>query len=191
MDEHFVPFDWQRILIGLQPPTYLLEVAIRCVLVFVLLMLVMRLLGKRGQAHLSSMQQMLLIALGSAAGDALLYPTVALAYAALILFGIALLDLALDTLISRSGRVRDYVEATPRMLVDRGVVDQQAVRKERISERELNAALRMGGARSLAQVEHAILEVNGQISVFLCAEKPAGHDLLCEVVDRYRLESAS
>ena len=176
MDQDLIPFDWHRLLLGLQPPMYLLEVALRCLLVFGLLMLVMRLLGKRGQANLSPMQQMMLIALGSAAGDALLYPDVALAYAALVLFLITLLDMGLDALSARSRRVRDYVESHPRVLMHAGVVDAKAMRTERILERELHAALRVHGARSMSQVELAVLEVSGEISVFLYADRPVGDD---------------
>lgn len=186
MDPDIQPLDWSRLLLGLPPPTYLLEVALRCLLVFALLMLVVRLLGKRGQASLSPMQQMLLIALGSAAGDALLYPDVALAYAALILFGITLLDVGLDALSARVRWVRDYVESNPRVLVDRGVVDVAAMTKERILLRELHAALRSNGARSMSQVEHAILEVSGEISVFLYDGPPADDDLLQELIDAHR-----
>ncbi len=94
-ERHFQAFDLQRIFLGEQPPLYLLEVAVKCVIVFLVLLLVMRLMGKRGQSELCPIQQMLLIALGLAAGDVLHYPTVALAYAALILFGITLLTMAL------------------------------------------------------------------------------------------------
>ena len=102
METDFVPFDWVRILLGEQPPAYLLEVAMKCVIVFCLLLLVMRLMGKRGQNNVSPMQQMLLIALGSAAGDVLLYPSVALSYAALVLVGITILTIGLETWSQRS-----------------------------------------------------------------------------------------
>ncbi len=100
METDFDPFNWERMSIGLQPPMYLLEVALKCLVVFCVLLLVMRLIGKRGQNNLSPMQQMLMIALGSAAGDALLYPTVPLLYAALVLVGITLLSMGLDELLS-------------------------------------------------------------------------------------------
>lgn len=182
METDFIPFDWKRILLGLQPPLYLLEVALKCVLIFLLLSLVLRLLGKRGQDNLSPMQQMLLIALGSAAGDALLYPTVSLAYAALVLGAITLLDIGLDGLIGRVRPVRDFVESHPRVLVQDGVVDHDAMRRERVSMRELKAELRTHGARSLSQVEHAILEVTGKISVFLHDGKVSDDDLLRDIV---------
>lgn len=182
MEKDFEPFDWVRIVIGEQPPAYMLEVALKCLLIFLLLLVVMRMMGKRGQANLSPMQQMLLIALGSAAGDALLYPKVALAYAVIVLLGVTGLTVGLDWLGQRSRWVRNRVESHPRLLVRDGVVDLEALRKERTSERELHAALRVNGARSMSQVQYAILEVDGEISVFLTDAKPAEDDLIAPIV---------
>ena len=183
METSFEPFDLQRLLLGAQPPMYLLEVALKCVIVFLVLLLVMRLMGKRSQNNLSPMNQMLLIALGSAAGDALLYPTVALAYAALILFGVTFLTMALEELSARFHWVRNRVESQPRLLVRDGIVDRQALDRERTTLRELHAALRTSGARSMSEVEYAILEVTGEISVFLSkGEAPGDEDLLTAVV---------
>jgi uncharacterized membrane protein YcaP (DUF421 family) len=182
METDFVPFDWHRILLGEPPPAYLLEVALKCVMVFCLLLLVMRLMGKRGQNNLSPMQQMLMIALGSAAGDVLLYPTVALAYAALVLVGVTLLTIGLEKWSERSRPVRDYMESRPTVLVSDGRIDRDALRRERTSLRELNAELRVGGARSLSQVRYAILEVTGEFSVFLNDHEPDEEDLLDHIV---------
>jgi uncharacterized membrane protein YcaP (DUF421 family) len=182
METNFAPFDWQRILLGEQPPAYLLEVALKCVMVFCMLLLVMRLMGKRGQNNLSPMQQMLMIALGSAAGDVLLYPTVALSYAALVLFSVTLLTIGLEKWSERSRPVRDYMESRPTVLVTDGRIDHDALRRERTSLRELNAELRVGGARSLSQVRYAILEVTGEFSVFLNDREPDEEDLLDYIV---------
>ncbi|MEG3192217.1 DUF421 domain-containing protein [Lysobacter sp. D1-1-M9] len=183
METDFEPFHWDRLLLGLQPYSYLAEVALKCVVVFCLLLLVMRLLGKRGQKNLSPMQQMLMIALGSAAGDALLYPTVPLIYAALILVGITSLTMLLEMLSGHSRQVRDYVESRSRVLVADGVVDHDALRSERTTQRELYAELRVKGARSLAQVQYAILEVTGDISVFLNDQPPPDDELLRYIVE--------
>lgn len=180
MEADFVPFDWFRIFIGEQPPGYLLEVALKCVLVFCLLLLVMRLMGKRGQNNLSPMQQMLLIALGSAAGDVLLYPSVALSYAAVVLVGITLLTIGLEAASRGSRKVEDFAESRPTVMVENGVINHEALRRERTTLRELNAELRVGGARSLSQVRYAILEMTGEFSVFLNDEEPETEDLLSE-----------
>jgi len=182
METDFVPFDWFRIFVGEQPPAYLLEVALKCLLVFCLLLLVMRLSGKRAQNSLSPMQQMLLIALGSAAGDVLLYPSVALSYAALVLVGITLLTVGFEAWSQRSRRVGDFAESRPTVMVEDRVIDHEALRRERTTLRELNAELRVAGARSLSQVRYAILEMTGEFSVFLNDEEPAGEDLLIDAI---------
>lgn len=180
METDFQPFNWLRIFVGLQPPSYLFEVAMRCVIVFCLLILVMRMMGKRGQSNLSPMQQMLLIALGSAAGDALVYPTVPLLVTSLVLFGVTGLTVVLELLDLRFPRVRRFVEPRPRVLVRDGTVDDQALRAERTQRGELYAQLRLAGARSLTQVDLAILEGTGEMSVFLNKQPPSDHGLLDE-----------
>ena len=183
METDFSAFEWGRLLIGEGPVLYLLEIAFKSLVVFAILLLVLRMLGKRAQQNISPMQQMLMIALGSAAGDALLYPTVPLAYAALILLGITGLTMLLELVSEKSRGVRDYVESRPRVLVREGEVDWKAPDRERTTRRELFAELRIKGARSLSQVDVAILEVTGDISVFLNDRTPRDRDLLEYVLD--------
>ena len=171
-------FDWQRLLIGLPPEFYYLEIAFKTLAVFAILLLVLRMLGKRAHHNLSPMQQMLLIALGSAAGDVMLYPDVPVGYTAMILFGVTGLTVLLELASGRSRMVRDYVESRPRVLVRNGKVDWDALRRERTTRRELFAELRIKGARSLSQVDAAILEVTGDISVFVNDRKDGNDDLL-------------
>lgn len=187
MESNITVFDWERLLLGLPPKLYMVEILLKAVIIFALLVLVMRLMGKRGQKDLSPMQQMLLIALGSAAGDAMLYPQVPLAYAALILVGVTVLTIGLEWVSERSRAVRDYMESRPTVLVRDGRVDRDALLKERTTRRELYAELRFHGARALSQVDLAVLEVTGDISVFL-NDRPAERDDLIDYVvepDRY------
>lgn len=183
METDFQPFEWRRLLFGEQPYLYYLEVAFKIVVIFCLLILVMRLLGKRGQQNLSPMQQMLLIALGSSAGDVLLYPSVAILYAGLILIGVTSLTIIMERSADNSRAVRGMVETCPRVLIRHGKVDEEALHHERTNVRELYAALRCAGARSLDQVEVAILEVSGNISVFLNDTHPPSNDLLDYLLD--------
>lgn len=184
MDTDIHPFDWRRLLIGEAPPAYLFEIGLRVLLLFIVLMLVVRILGKRGQQNLSPMQQMLMVALGSAGGDVMLYPQVALAYAVLVLIGVTLLTVGLERYANRSRPVRNFIESEPRILVRDGVIDFDALKKERTTERELYANLRDKGAVALAQVELAILEVTGSISVVLNQSKVTDRDLIAYLLNK-------
>lgn len=167
MQTEFEPFDWFRILVGEQPIGYYGEVAVKIVVVFVVLVVVMRILGKTGRDHLSPLQQMLLIALGSSAGDVMLYHDVSLGHAALILLGVSGIAVALEYVTTKSRRVRDTIDSRPVVLAIDGRVLRGPLHAQRINERELYAVIREHGGRSMAQVQLAVLEVTGKISVFL------------------------
>jgi uncharacterized membrane protein YcaP (DUF421 family) len=183
MDTEVRPLDWFRMLLGEAPLLYYAEVALRVVMLFAMLLLVLRLLGKREHDNLSPMQQMLMIALGSAAGDVMIYPQIPIGYALLVLIGMSVLTILLERTAAAFRPVRDYVESRPRVLVKDGEVDFDALGRERTSERELSAALRAKGAVALAQVDLAVLEVTGAISVVLNDKTPRNRDLLEYLVD--------
>ncbi len=183
MEKHIHPFDWARLFLGELPYLYYLEILLRILLVFAVMMVVMRMMGKRGQRNLSPIQQVLVIALGSAAGDTLLYPSVAIFYGTLVLLGVTVMSMLMDWSARRWRPVRDYVDSRPRVLVCEGKVNEQAMSTERTNVRELYGALRKSGARSMAQVELAVLEVTGEISVFLNASKPPRDDLIAYLLE--------
>lgn len=172
------PLDWERLMLGPHPPLFLAEIALRIVMLLALLLLVVHILGKRGQQNLSPMQQMLLIALGSAAGDVMLYAEVSIAYAATVLVGVTVLTIVIEKIANRSRRVRDYLESRPCLLVCDGQIDVAAMKRERTTARELYAILRRNGALALSQVELAILEVTGEITVVLNDSQPTDRDLI-------------
>lgn len=178
MDKDLVPLEWGRILLGPYPPMFLVEIAIRIAMLMALLLLVVHILGKRGQQNLSPMQQLLTVALGSAAGDVMLYPEVSIAYAAMVLVGVTGLTIAIEKSASHSRTMRDYLESRPSVLVQDGEIDVEALKRERTTVRELYAILRGNGAQALSQVELAVLEVTGEITVVLNDTKPEKRDLI-------------
>ncbi len=187
MDNPVVPLEWGRILIGPHPPLFIVEIAIRIVMLLVILLLVVHFLGKRGQQNLSPMQQLLMVALGSAAGDVMLYPDLSIAYAGLVLIGVTGLTIAIEKSANHSRAIRDYLESRPCVLVQDGQIDMAMLKRERTTVRELHAILRRSGAQALSQVELAILEVTGEITVVLNDTKPRKRDL----IDYLRTPAAS
>lgn len=178
MDTDIDPFNWHRILLGLAPPMYLLEIVVRVLMLFAVLVILVRVLGKRQRQNLSPMQQMLMIALGSAAGDVMLYPQLSMAYAVTVLVGVIALTITTEKVANRVRSVRNHLESEPTVLVRDGKIDHEALRKERTTRRELYGSLRGAGAVALSQIDLAVLEVTGSISVLLNESKPEGRDLV-------------
>ena len=191
MRSDFVPFDWFRIVVGEAPLAYYGELAVKILIVFGVLVVVMRILGKTGRDHLSPLQQMMLIALGSSAGDVMLYHDVPLGHAVLILLGVSGIAVALEYATTKARPVRDAIDSQPVVLAMDGEVWRDRLHAQRINERELHAAIRQNGGRALSQVQLAVLEVTGTISVFLDeGATPAEEDLLDYLREQARADRA-
>ena len=65
----------------------------------------------------------------------------------------------------RNKRLARIIEGKPEVLIHNGHVYQDVMERERLTQEELNAALRRSGCSSVEEVHFAILENNGQISV--------------------------
>ena len=65
----------------------------------------------------------------------------------------------------RSARARRVLEGTPRTLLEKGVPDQQALRKEAISVTDLSSNAHEGGFRRLEDVASIVLETDGHLTV--------------------------
>lgn len=170
-----VPFDLQRMFIGDAPPLFLLEIVFRTVLIFLWLVFLLRITGKRGLAQLSPLELAIVIGLGSAAGDPMFYPEVPLLHAMLVLALVVLMQLGLSKLVVKSERVETFVEGQPVELVRGGVMDHGALDRANLSREDLFERLRAQGVRQLGEVQRAYLEQDGTLTVFSHAQDaPAG-----------------
>jgi uncharacterized membrane protein YcaP (DUF421 family) len=163
--EPVIPFDWQRIFLGEEPPLYLLEIVFRVVVIYIFAVLLLRLTGKRGKRQLSHFELVIVIALGSAVGDSMFYPEVPILYAWLIITLIVLLDLLLSELQMRSKAMNSFLEGDPRMLVENGRILDDSLDKERLRRDELMALLREQEVADTGEVKYAFLEETGHLGL--------------------------
>ncbi|GAB2577238.1 DUF421 domain-containing protein [Spirosoma areae] len=166
MPDPVQPFDWERIVIDQFPWTYLAEVAFRTAFMFLVLLAALTVSGKREVRQLSVYELVLLIGLGSAAGDPMFYHDVPLA-SAVVVFGVMMGCYKLITYISdRNKPIRQALEGVPVYVIENGCILTQNFDREDLGLEELFAALRVEGVEQLGQVRVAILEPSGQLSVF-------------------------
>lgn len=166
MKEPVLPFDWERILIDQFPWLYLAEVAFRTVFMFIVLLAALTVSGKREVRQLSIYELVLLIGLGSAAGDPMLYDDVPLSVS-VVVFVVMMGCYKLTTYISDHNQaVRQTLEGKPVYVIEEGRILIQNFAREDMGQDELFVFLRVEGVGQLGQVRVAILEPNGQLSVF-------------------------
>lgn len=158
--------DWQQLLLGDEEWSFLLEAAFRSVIMFLVILLTLRLLGKRGIKQLSVFELGVIIGLGSAAGDPMFYKDVGI-LAGMVAFGVVITLYKMVTyLINRSDGFERFVEGEPRYVVQKGCILIRNFEKEDIARDELFMQLRLKSVTHLGQVDSAIVETNGEVSVF-------------------------
>lgn len=166
MDQEIQIFDWARIFIGDKPPIFLIEVVFRTTLIYFYALVLLRWLGSRTIGQLSTVELLLVIALGSAVGDAMFYPDVPLLHALLVITLIIGANKGLDLLIARSTRMEKVIDGVPEEAIRDGVICQAFINSSTLSMNELFQQLREQGVEHLGEVAHAFVETDGVLTVF-------------------------
>jgi uncharacterized membrane protein YcaP (DUF421 family) len=174
MDQPIVAFDLQRMLIGDEPPWFLFEIVFRTTIVYAWALLLLRWLGSRTIGQLSTIEFLLVIALGSAVGDAMFYPEVPLLHALLVVTLVILLNKGLDLLVARSKRAERIIDGTPTEMIRDGVVGKAFLNSRTMGISELFQELREKGIEHLGQVGRAYVEPDGVLTVFRAREERPG-----------------
>jgi uncharacterized membrane protein YcaP (DUF421 family) len=170
--------DLQQMLIGDFSWLVIFEIVIRTVLMYLFTLGLLRLLGKRGVGHLSPFELVIIVALGSAVGDPMIYPEVPLIHGLVVLVVVVALQRLLEELTRRGGAVEALLESTPTLLIHEGEIDEDALERENLSEAELFTALREQGVQHLGQVKLAYLEPSGRVTVFKATMARPGRSVL-------------
>ncbi len=183
--ETITPFDWHRLFIGEHPPLYFLEIVFRIVCIYAFAVIVLRYMGKRGRRQMSPFELVLVIALGSATGDSMLYPEVPIFYAWLIIFVMVLLNLILGELQYHSKSINTFLEGAPRVLVKEGEVIEKNLHKEHLRRDELFGLLREREISNTGEVQYIFLEQTGHVGLFRREEaaRTKGEDTLPQEID--------
>jgi uncharacterized membrane protein YcaP (DUF421 family) len=156
----------EKILIGDEDFSFLLEVVIRTVIMFVAVITAVSILGKRGVKQLSVFELVIIISMGSAAGDPMFYKDVGLVTAFVVFATIIIIYKLVMRLLNKSENFEKAVEGEAVYLIREGKFCFKAFEKEALAVDEFFAELRNYNISQLGQVKAAIMETNGNISVF-------------------------
>lgn len=143
-----------------------METFYRTAAVYLFLLVLFRLLGKRTISELTTFDFILLLIISEATQNALIGDDNSLVTGMAVILILVLLDLALSILKSRSRLVDRIVEGVPVVLVDRGKVLPDCLRRTHVTEDDiLQAGRELHGLGRLEQIRYAVLESNGGISI--------------------------
>jgi uncharacterized membrane protein YcaP (DUF421 family) len=171
MDQAITILDWQRMFFGDEPPLYLLEIVVRTAIVYLYALGLLRWLGSRTIGQLSTVEFLLVIALGSAVGDAMFYPEVPLLHALLVVTIVVLANKGLDILIAKFRTAERAIDGIPEEILHDGVFCKAFFKSTSMGPSEVFQELREHGVEHLGQVARAYVESDGGVAVFL-SKKP-------------------
>lgn len=129
------------------------------------LVIVLRFSGKRTLSQLNAYDFIVTVAFGSTLATIFLNTDVSLSEGALALALLAALQLLLAWLSSRREKIRSLITSQPVVLVSHGHMEEEAMRRNRITESEIFQSLRSSGVGDLSQVAAVVLETNGTLTV--------------------------
>ncbi len=167
MESAITPFDWQRMFIGDISLLFVGEVIFRTLFMYGFALIAARFIGKRGMSNLTPFEWIIVIFLGTAAGDPTLSPNVPMLHGMVVITMVVLLDRAMAIAMRKLPRLGSLINTDPALVVQDGHVFEGVLDKEHMSDDEFFMALRAQGLRATGEIERAYLEPSGQVSVFL------------------------
>jgi len=152
----------------------LLQIVLRTGVIYLLVLIGVRLSGKREVGQMTPFDLTLLLLLSNSVQNAMTGPDTSLLGGAVAAATLLALNYIVADVAGGSRRIRKLVEGEPSLLVHDGQVIQSHMARERVSMDELHRALREHGINSCDQVALAVLEVDGSISCLKYDEISAG-----------------
>ena len=134
-------------------------------LLYLTIIIMVRISGKRTSSHMNNFDWIIVVAMGSLVASGIMTKDASILD---VIFSIGLLlgfQYILTWSIIRSERIAKLVKATPRLLVYQGEYLETALRKERVTKREILSALREQGIHTLEEVEAVVLEADAAFSI--------------------------
>lgn len=139
---------------------------IRAAVVYIVLLILFRIAGKRSLAEVTSFDLVLLLIISEATQQALIDNDNSMTNAFLIVVTLMGLNIGLSLVANRWRTFDRLTEGVPLIIVEDGRLLQDRTNRERINEDEImEAAREFHGLETLAQVKYAILERNGHITI--------------------------
>ncbi len=140
------------------------EFVLRAAAVYVVLLVLIRLSGKRTMGQFTPFDMLLIVMLGAAVQNSLLGKDTSLGGGLLLAATLIACNWVVAFVTSRSQRAERLVEGVPVVLARDGQLFRSVLKREMVSEDDFSEALRQNGQMTLTDVRIALLETNGRIS---------------------------
>lgn len=144
---------------------YLIITFFRAILLYILVLIIMRLMGKREIGQLQPFELAISIMIADLASIPMSDPGIPISNGIIAILGLLVMHLLISYFNLKSIRIREMMCGKPSILIYRGRIQENELKKERFTINELQERLRTNNVFNIGDVEYAILETSGQVTV--------------------------
>lgn len=138
---------------------------IRAIVLYIIVLVVMRLMGKREIGQLQPFELAIAIMIADLASIPMTEIGIPITKGIIPILGLLVMHLLISFINLKSIKLRELICGKPSMLIYRGKIDEKVLKKERFTINELQERLRGNNIVNIGDVEYAILETNGEVTV--------------------------
>lgn len=144
---------------------------VRTIIIYIIIVLVLRLMGKRQVGQLQPFELVIILMISELAAIPSQDIGIPLVTGLLPVLVLLLLGITISQISLKSEKVRSVICGTPTIIIDKGKILEKELRKLRYNLSDLLEQLRVKNIPNIADIEYAILETNGQLSIIPKAVK--------------------
>lgn len=158
----------------------MLVIFVRSIILYLIILIVMRLMGKREIGQLQPFELVIAIMIADLASIPMSEWGIPISNGIIPILGLLFMHLIISIINMKSIKMREIICGKPSILIYRGKIDEKVMKKERFTINELQERLRGYNINNIGDVEYAILETSGQMSVI---QKPNKRNTIPEDFD--------
>lgn len=146
-------------------------VFIRTIILYFLVLFTIRIMGKSELSEMSPFQLVIIFMIAELAAIPIESTSASLINGVIAVFSLMFLQTLISTISLKCEWFKNLINGKPSILIEKGEVNQKELRSLRITLNDLLEQLRIKNIYALSDVEYAIMESNGELSVIPKAEK--------------------
>lgn len=137
----------------------------RAIFLYIVILFVFRLMGRREIGELSILDLVVFLMIGEMAVIAIEQPDDPLMHTLVPIFILVIIQISLAYISLKSVRFREFIDGKPEIIIKHGKIDEKAMKRHRYNYHDLLLQLREKDIRHIDDIEFAILETSGSLSV--------------------------
>lgn len=143
----------------------MLIVFIRTILMYFIILFVIRMMGKAELSKMSPFQMVVVFMIAELASIPIESPEVSMITGVTAIFTLMFIQILISYISLKNEKLKNFFSGKPSILIDGGKINHKEMKSLRITINDLMEQLRLGNASSISDVEYAVMESNGDLSI--------------------------